>query len=472
MRPACVVKRDGSTVPFDSGRIAAAIGRALAAVDASDDLVAGELAQVVMDHLERISDREDPGIEDIQDAVVHVLQESGRYEAAVAFVRYRDARERSRRAAAASGSPSRSLHLVLIDSDGHRRPWRRDEVTSLLAAHSGLSAKEVAAALPHIENVLSGSDCTELGMPLLSSLLESGLVSAGMHVNAARHAPLRLSRSEVQAHLAQAEDGSGLLMRLGGRVALAAALADGGYPLAVQRLWSRGRLWIDGIDDPRRISQITRVAEAPPSPWHVLAQAMAQAITDSRHARRVRVVLPATILGHLERGLVALHAPINALASLATVYLYCDGRTPLLNAWPFDQRVGLGYYLEDYLLQARLQGLGLPSLSGPHLTQSGWSAAVAVDLALNAQGLEGEFTQLDQLAMAAVAAARTRLAELGEVAKDAGVRFAIFGLAQGSASNEYLDRQVVQEGLRTGLALTRGTRLCDEACAHLGRLLT
>jgi len=38
-------------------------------------------------------------------------------------------------------------------------------------------------------------------------------------------------------------------------------------------------------------------------------------------------------------------------------------------------------------------------------------------------------------------------------------------------SNEYLERQVVQEGLRLGIALTRGASLPEEACAHLGRLL-
>src|SRR5438445_734687 len=100
MRPQCVVKRDGSTVPFELPRIAQAILKAQRAVAADSydaPALADELARVVDEHLERINDKENLGIEEIQDAVVHVLQESGNYDVAIAYLRYRDARERGRR---------------------------------------------------------------------------------------------------------------------------------------------------------------------------------------------------------------------------------------------------------------------------------------------------------------------------------------------------------------------------------------
>ena len=126
---------------------------------------------------------------------------------------------------------------------------------------------------------------------------------------------------------------------------------------------------------------------------------------------------------------------------------------------------------DDFLLLRQLQGMGLPMLSGSHLMRGGYRRRVAVELALNAQGLDGEFSQMDALAMGLVAAARVRLAQLGPVLAGGEIRFAIFGLTMHSTSNEYLERQVIQEGLRNGLSLQRNSNLPEEACAHLARLL-
>ena len=92
-----VIKRDGVRVPFDGGRIASAIARAQQAVGQADGELAAELATVVEHHLERTHDRDEIPLEAVQDAVIYVLQESGNYDAATAYTRYRDARERARR---------------------------------------------------------------------------------------------------------------------------------------------------------------------------------------------------------------------------------------------------------------------------------------------------------------------------------------------------------------------------------------
>ncbi len=186
----------------------------------------------------------------------------------------------------------------------------------------------------------------------------------------------------------------------------------------------------------------------------------------------MRVVLPPSILGHLERGSTLLHEPIGAIARIAQVLLYCDGRTPLLERWPFaDGQVGLAIYNDDFLLARQLAERGLPLLSGAQYARGGWVHRVAVEVALNAQGLEHEWSQLDLLAMGAAAAVRARLGRLPEGQRDGDLRFAIYGLAAASPSADYLERQVIQDGQREGLTFTRAANLPAEACEHLGRLL-
>lgn len=472
MRPQQVIKRDGTPVPFEAARIAAAIASALQAVGADDPDAAEELALTVQEHLERCQDQPQVGIEAIQDAVVHVLQESGYYQAAIAYTRYRDARERARRDARSRGQPAPAPNLHLVDGDGRRRPWERAELARLLGERAGLDAKAAGEAVLGVEELLAGSDLTELSAPLFDSLVDAALVRAGRHSDAGARAALRVERAGVRADLA-AGDGRSALEAAGRRTLRQLALAED-YPPEVVRQWCRGRLWVGGLDDPRRGCQYTWVSDGPANPWMVLAHAFATATAAAGSWRRVRVVLPPAILGHLERGAHQLVAPLAALAGVAQVLLYCDGRTPLLAQWPFaGKAIGLATYQEDFLLLHRTQELGMPAVSGPQYSVPGWRQAVAAELALNAQGLDGEFSQLDALAFALVAAARVRLRQLGPLAGSDGaeLRFAVFGLAQRSESGQYLERQVQQEGLRCGLRLVRSANLSEAACTHLGRLL-
>lgn len=473
MTPTTVVKRDGIEVPFERNCIASAIAGAQHAVGLDDPDLARELARVVEEQLSRSCDQPRLGIEEIQDAVVHVLQESGHYETAIAYARYRDARERFRRSRRLTGEVGVAPNLTIVDLDGRRRPWRRDWLTELLVARFGLDAKSAADALLQVESFLIDSPATELPAPLLMSLVDAALVQCGKHTVAAERAPLRLDRQDLRQALATASDGVQALITAG-RAALGQLSAAEALPPQVALFHERGRLWIDGLDDPRRGSRFTATIDGHSNPWMVLTNAYQLAAEARACWRRCDIVLPASILGHLERGAAMLIGPIRALAELATVYLYCDGRTPLLADWPFaGVRVSIATYNDDFLLLRDLQERRLPLLSGPHLMQGGYRHRVAVDVALNAQGLEGEYSQMDALAMAAATAVRVRLGQLGADACFTGaeLRFAIFGLPPNTASNEYLERQVVQEGLRLGLTVQRSSHLADEACAHLARLL-
>lgn len=470
MRPDQVIKRDGTAVPFEPARIAQAIARALSAVGVRDDGLSDELARVVAEHLARVAERPEVGLEEVQDAVVHVLQESGHYEVAIAYARYRDARERARRERRARGERTVPVHLEVVEADGRRRAWAADWLVDRLARRHRLAGAQAMDVLAVVEDELAQSPATELTVALADALVEAALVRLGLTANALQHGDVRVPRAELRAAM-EAGDGARALAAAG-RAALRQEASSSLLPPAVARLWSRGRLWVDGLDDPLRGAQVTTVVEPAGNPWQVIAQAAALAIEGSASWRRVRVVLPPSILGHLERGSILLHEPIAAIARCAQVLLYCDGRTPLLERWPFaGGQVGLAIYNDDFLLARQLSERGLPLLSGAQYAHGGWRHRVAVEVALNAQGLEHEWSQLDLLAMGAAAAVRARLARLPEALRAGDLRFAIYGLAAASPSADYLERQVIQDGQREGLAFTRASNLPAEACEHLGRLL-
>lgn len=473
MKPQRIIKRDGSTVPFELPRIAAAILQAQRAVGCDEPALAEELARVVDEHVERINDKDALGIEEIQDAVVHVLQESGNYEVAIAYTRYRDARERFRRTRRVLEGGREAPNLHLVDLEGRRRLWDRDWMRVFLVGHLGLAEKAAEDAVIQVEALLVESPLTELSAPLLLSLVDAALVRCGMHNQAEARVPLRLERQAVQAALTTSCDGEQAVLSCGRQVLLQLSLTEA-LPSEVLKLWCHGRLWVDGLDDPQRGSHFTATVEGSSNPWQVLTQAFALATEAASSWRRISLVLPPSILGHLERGALSLVGPVSQLAQHAFVYLYCDGRTPLLDHWPFiGKQVSIATYADDFLLLRRLQELHLPMLAGPHLMQGGYRRRMAVELALNAQGLDHEYSQMDLMAMGLVAAAKVRLAQLAKAKHPAigDVRFAIYGLPASSTSHEYLERQVVQEGLRNGLNLVRTTNLPEEACIHLGRLL-
>lgn len=469
MSPRAIVKRDGRIESFDPSRIASAIGRALAAVDQPDPQAADELARVAAAHLARTHGDAEVGLEEVQDAAVLVLQESGHYQAAIAFARYRDDRERARRCRPAEGQHSTRLNLKVTGDDGRSRAWDAAALAELVARRYRLGAKAAADVAREAGALLASSACTELSASLVDSLVETALLRLGLHASAAAGAPLRLAREAARAALA-GDDAAAAC----GRDLLARLVLSDDLPAGVARLHAEGRLWIDGLGDPGRGSQVTITVETVPNPYQVICLAATQALEAAARWRRIRLVLPPAILGHLERGAPALVPPLQALTRIAQVHLWCDGRTSLISAWPFaGNRLGLATFHDDFLLQRQMQERGLPLLSGPAFARPGHRARVAAQVALNAQGLEGDFSALDTLAMAAVAALRARMARLGDSASgpDAELRFAVFGLAATSSSSVYLEQQVHQEGLRSGLRLSRSSHLPEEACSHLGRLL-
>jgi ribonucleoside-diphosphate reductase alpha chain len=90
-------KRDGSVVPFEPAKIAAAIRKALAAVEEGEPSQAEELAGEVISKLEERLTGDIPTVEEAQDLVEEILIEKGLTHTAKSYILYRERHAEIRR---------------------------------------------------------------------------------------------------------------------------------------------------------------------------------------------------------------------------------------------------------------------------------------------------------------------------------------------------------------------------------------
>lgn len=92
-----IVKRDGRTVPFNQDKIAQAIYKAAKAIGGKDQNVSRELADQVVEYLEKeLGEGCVPGVEHVQDVVERILIENGHARTAKEYILYRAERTRMR----------------------------------------------------------------------------------------------------------------------------------------------------------------------------------------------------------------------------------------------------------------------------------------------------------------------------------------------------------------------------------------
>ncbi len=87
-----VTKRDGRTVSFDENKIAAAILKALKAVQKGDEELAKQLSEDVVQLVSKRFETEIPNVENVQDIVEEVLIRNGYADVAKAYILYRQKR--------------------------------------------------------------------------------------------------------------------------------------------------------------------------------------------------------------------------------------------------------------------------------------------------------------------------------------------------------------------------------------------
>jgi len=104
-----VIKRDGRVVDFNNQKIVSAILKAMDVTDAGQDIV---LAAKIADTISK-KDKEDMGVEEIQDCVELELMKSTRKEVAKKYIAYRNKRTIARKA------KTREIFQEIIDAQAN-----------------------------------------------------------------------------------------------------------------------------------------------------------------------------------------------------------------------------------------------------------------------------------------------------------------------------------------------------------------
>ncbi|MEV4265602.1 ribonucleoside-diphosphate reductase subunit alpha [Kribbella sp. NPDC049584] len=143
-----VIRRDGSSTPFDATKISVAVTKAFLAVEGADagathrvrDLVTDLTGRVVGALTSRGATRRTVHVEDIQDQVELALMRAGEHQVARAYVLYREERTKVRTPADAAGVTERPT-LTVRAADGTRSPLDVDRLRVVVAeAAAGLDA--------------------------------------------------------------------------------------------------------------------------------------------------------------------------------------------------------------------------------------------------------------------------------------------------------------------------------------------
>ncbi|WP_238173663.1 ribonucleoside-diphosphate reductase subunit alpha [Kribbella speibonae] len=143
-----VIRRDGSSTPFDATKISVAVTKAFLAVEGADaaathrvrDLVTDLTGRVVAALTSRGDTRRSVQVEDIQDQVELALMRAGEHQVARAYVLYREERTKARTPADPAGVAEKPA-LTVRAADGSRSPLDVDRLRVIVAeAAAGLDA--------------------------------------------------------------------------------------------------------------------------------------------------------------------------------------------------------------------------------------------------------------------------------------------------------------------------------------------
>ncbi|MET9274497.1 ribonucleoside-diphosphate reductase subunit alpha [Kribbella sp. NPDC003557] len=143
-----VIRRDGSSTPFDATKISVAMTKAFLAVEGSEaaathrvrDLVTDLTGRVVTALTSRGASARSVQVEDIQDQVELALMRAGEHQVARAYVLYREERTKARTPADAAGVTTKPP-LTVRAADGSRSPLDVDRLRVIVAeAAAGLDA--------------------------------------------------------------------------------------------------------------------------------------------------------------------------------------------------------------------------------------------------------------------------------------------------------------------------------------------
>lgn len=201
-------KRDGREVPFDERKIAAAIHKAMVAVDEADPAFAAEVASVVRLTLEQrygsAFARERPGIEEIQDLVERALIELGRASVAKAYILYRERRAQARaamRVDSAPAAPARGASAPRVLEAHASAPWSKGRVVAALMREAQLPRETAERVAARVEERVLRSGLRRLSTALVRELVDNELVEMGLGLALRRQVSFGLPSADLRRAL-------------------------------------------------------------------------------------------------------------------------------------------------------------------------------------------------------------------------------------------------------------------------------
>ncbi len=200
-----VIKRDGTVVPFQKEKISDAIFAAARAVGGENRQIAGDIADLVVNLLEkRYQAATPPGIEDIQDMVEKALIETGHAKTAKAYILYRqrrgEARQRMRvRKDTMHGADSTDIHL-LVDPGSRAEyfPWDTNRIAQALVKEADLDQAEAASVARAVEKRVLASGLSRISTSLIRELTDNELFERGHQKSLEKQTLIGLPKYDIE----------------------------------------------------------------------------------------------------------------------------------------------------------------------------------------------------------------------------------------------------------------------------------
>ena len=199
-----IVKRDGTTEPFDKRKIADAIFRAAETLDGHDRDRAESLASAVAIYLTKKLNGQIPTVDHVDDAVEKVLIEMGHSQTALAYARYRDRRARARtlqpgdlrtvlhefeegRRQREETRPQEASQLFVRTSGETLASWNRGRIVEALVRETKLDEAQANLIAIEVEQQIVAADVKTLTTSLVRELVSAKLVEHGLEEQHRRH---------------------------------------------------------------------------------------------------------------------------------------------------------------------------------------------------------------------------------------------------------------------------------------------
>jgi ribonucleoside-triphosphate reductase len=199
-----IIKRDGREEPFEQRKIADAIFNAASAIGGDDRDRAESLASGVTIYLAKRLNGAPPTVDQIHDAVEKVLIEMGHARTALAYVRYRDKRERLRKLRSGDVTailkeldearqqrdalePTVQRPLFVRTSDEQLAGWDRERIAQALVRETRMPENDAQRVAAEVELQVNRASLTTLTAALVRELVDAKLVELGLEKFRARH---------------------------------------------------------------------------------------------------------------------------------------------------------------------------------------------------------------------------------------------------------------------------------------------